>query len=115
MSPSLNSTLVTKPPTRGRTCTSSPASNRPVNSSQSVTVRLTGCATVTGGAAAAAGGGELWPQPDSEAASTIANGPAAQRARKLLPIRPASLVDCSAAPTCITPHILAAADRGGPQ
>src|SRR5690349_5880522 len=54
MSPSLNSTFVTKPPTRALTCTSSTASKRPVNSSQSVTVRLTGCATVTGGGGGAA-------------------------------------------------------------
>ena len=53
MLPSRNSTLVTKPPTRARTATSWTASKRPVNSSQSVTVRFTGSATVTGGAAAA--------------------------------------------------------------
>ena len=52
MAPSRNSTLVTKPPTRARTWTSATASNRPVNSSQSVTVRLTGWATVTGGGSA---------------------------------------------------------------
>jgi len=59
--------LVTNPPTRARTWTSSTASNLPVNSSQSVTVRLTGCATVTGGAAAAAAAGcdGLFPQPDN--------------------------------------------------
>src|SRR5262249_13575764 len=58
MAPSWNSTLLTKPPTRARTCTSSIASKRPVNSSQSVTVRLVGCATVTawgGGAACCCG------------------------------------------------------------
>ena len=54
IAPSRNSTMVTKPPTRARTWTSSTASKRPVNSSQSVTVRLTGCATVTGGAGGAA-------------------------------------------------------------
>src|SRR3954470_3739463 len=63
MAPSRNSTLLTKPPTRARTCTSSTALNRPVNSSQSVTVRLVGCATVTGGGAAAAGWFGLSPQP----------------------------------------------------
>ena len=70
MAPSRNSTLVTKPPTRARTWTSSTASKRPVNSSQSVTVRFTGCATVTGGAAAAGCCGGLSPQPDSASAST---------------------------------------------
>jgi hypothetical protein len=59
MAPSRNSTDVTNPPTRARTWTSSTASNRPVNSSQSVTVRLTGCATVTEGGAAAACDGAL--------------------------------------------------------
>jgi hypothetical protein len=36
-------------------------------------VRLTGCATVTGGAAAAAGGG-LSPQPDKVSASSTISG-----------------------------------------
>ena len=59
----------------GRTWTSSIASKRPVNSSQSVTVRLTGCATVTGGGAAAAGCGGLSPQPDRATASSTISGP----------------------------------------
>ena len=55
---------LTKPPTRARTWTSSIASKRPVNSSQSVTVRLVGWATVTGGGGgAAACGAGLSPQP----------------------------------------------------
>src|SRR4029453_3984126 len=58
MEPSRNSTDVTKPPTRARTWTSWTASKRPVNSSQPVTVRFTGCAPVTGGRAAD-GGGDL--------------------------------------------------------
>src|SRR6516162_3116791 len=74
MSPSLNSTLVTKPPTRARTWTSSTASNRPVNSSQSVTVRLTGCATVTGGGADAACWADLSPHADKARASSTING-----------------------------------------
>src|ERR1700732_2373656 len=73
MSPSLNSTLVTNPPTRALTCPSSIASKRPVNSSQSVTVRLVGCATVTGGAPAACCGG-FSPQPDSVTASRTISG-----------------------------------------
>jgi hypothetical protein len=64
--------IVTKPPTRGRTCTSSTASNRPVNSSQSVTVRLTGCATVTAGAGvAAAAWDDFCSQPASASANSI--------------------------------------------
>ena len=70
MEPSRNSTDVTKPPTRARTWTSWTASNRPVNSSQSVTVRFTGCATVTGGAAAAGCCGGLSPHADSASASS---------------------------------------------
>src|SRR5277367_5830774 len=73
MAPSRNSTLVTNPPTRARIWTSSTASNRPVNSSQSVTVRLIGCATVTGGAAAV-GGGALSPHPDKVSASNTISG-----------------------------------------
>src|ERR1700757_912419 len=80
MSPSLNSTLVTKPPTRALTCTSSIASNRPVNLSQSVTARLTACATLTGsagGAAAAAVG--FCSQPPSANASASAVAAKARR------------------------------------
>src|SRR5258705_13114798 len=73
MAPSRNSTLVTKPPTRARTCTSSIGSKRPVNSSQSVTVRLVGCATGTGGGAAAARCCGLFPQPESVSANTKPN------------------------------------------
>src|SRR4029077_15157663 len=52
------------------------ASNRPVNSSQSVTVRLTGCAVVTGGGGVAAcEAGGLWPHPASETASSTAARP----------------------------------------
>src|SRR5712672_4058207 len=72
--PSRNSTLVTNPPTRARTWTSSTASNRPVNSSQSVTVRLVGCATVTSGGPAAACCGGLSPQPDRLSASSAISG-----------------------------------------
>jgi len=38
-------------------------------------VRLVGCATVTGGAALAACGGGLSPQPDKETASRTTSGP----------------------------------------
>ena len=50
------------------------ASNRPVNSSQSVTVRLTGCATVTGGGGAAAACGGFSLQADSAAAIKTTSG-----------------------------------------
>jgi hypothetical protein len=73
MAPSRNSTLVTKPPTRARTCTSSHRLEPPVNSSQSVTVRLTGWATVPA-VARRRGGGGLSPQPDSMTASKTASG-----------------------------------------
>src|SRR6186997_2044368 len=83
MEPSRNSTDVTKPPTRARTWTSWTASNRPVNSSQSVTVRFTGWATVTGGGAAAAGAGGLSPQPARVTASSKASGFALKKALRL--------------------------------
>src|SRR5438105_15898659 len=67
MAPSRNSMLLTKPVTRARTCTCSTASKRPVNSSQSVTTRLLGCATVTGGGGGAAVS-VFWPQPASSSA-----------------------------------------------
>src|ERR1700686_4024488 len=84
MSPSLNSTLVTNPPTRALTCTSSIASKRPVNSSQSVTVRLVGCATVTGGAPAACCG-VLSAQADKTTASKTISGPKARSEWRLEP------------------------------
>src|SRR5438552_1457354 len=78
MAPSRNSTLLTKPVTRARTCTCSTASKRPVNSSQSVTTRLLGCATVTGGGGGAAVS-VFWPQPASSRAT---------RARERLAVTP---------------------------
>src|ERR1700737_1885711 len=106
MAPSRNSTDVTKPPTRARTWTSSTASNRPVNSSQSVTVRLTGCATVTGGGAAAACGGGLSPQPDRVRASRTIRGLRSQNERGLKLFARAKRSDVSVAPKSISSALL---------
>jgi hypothetical protein len=55
MAPSWNSMLSMEPPTRARTCTWSTASNRPVDSSRSVTFLCTGSVTTTEGASSATG------------------------------------------------------------
>jgi len=103
---------VTKPPTRARTCTSSTASKRPVNSSQSVTVRFTGCATVTGGAAAAACGGGLSPQPDSASALTRISGASTRSKRSSARTRFRFSVALKVI-GCISPALLDIAIDGG--
>src|SRR5687768_16429403 len=69
MEPSLNSTRSTKPPTRALICTCWIASNRPTNSSQSVTVRAVGGETVTAGGGGAVGCSAAWLQAAAESAS----------------------------------------------
>jgi hypothetical protein len=75
-----------------------------VNSSQSVTVRLVGWATVTGGAAAATGGAALSSQPDKVTASRTMIGPRLQN-EPILTIR-AKRPDFSVALTAFSPELL---------
>ena len=82
----------------------------PVNSSQSVTVRLIGWATVTGGGAAAACGAGLSSQPDKATASKMIIG---LRPNDRLSIIRAKRSDFSVALNSLSPEQLAPIDPSG--